>query len=451
MVQKYRLLMIAGALAVVSSGLHAQGISDLTQILADARANDPTYQASKLRLEAELEKLPEARALLFPQINANVTGNEVDETLSAPDAPFVVQGNASYGTHSYGVTLRQVIFDPAVFSQVKRARLEAEIAKAGIEIANQDLLLRAAQGYFQVLLAKDNVELSEANLKSSEEQFRQVDGRFNVGLATRSEHQDALARWQRAIASDIVNRNSMQNVERLLEVITGSRYSDFANLPADTPVAMVLEGVNRESWMEAVRNNNLSLYQQRLRLEVAGRSLDIQKAGHYPTLQAVVDHRTNVNDGSLSGATSRNKNTNASLQLNIPIFSGGLVRSRVRSARYEYEATLQDLENTQASVEREAQALLDQVASQKQTVEALGKAVEATETALKAKQEGFKAGLETNLDVLDAQRDLFQTSLDYNQARYDTLVLRLQLEQIAGNLSEMHLGQLNGMLVAPEE
>ena len=421
--------------------------SGLSTVLSDARDNDPTYQASKLRLEADLEALPEARSFLFPQLSANVTGNEIDESFFAPELPFRVQGDASYDAHSYGLQLRQVIFNPALFSQVRRAHLEVEIANAGLEIANQDLLLRAAQGYFEVLIASNNLDQAAANLRASEEQYRQIQSRFEVGLATRAEHQQALARWQTAIADDIVARNNMQNIERILETITGTRYSNLADLPADTDVSTVLADIDRTDWIQSIEQNNLSLYQQQLRLEVAGRSVDIEKAGHYPTLEAVVNHGTQVNDGSISGAASRGQRTDASLQLSIPIFSGGRVRSRVRSANYEFEAARQDLSNVRNEVIREGEALLDQLSSQQQTVDALVRAVEANELAFEAKQEGFAVGIETNLNVLDAQRDLFQASLNYNRARYDTLILRLQLEQAAGSLNDVHLGQLNEMLV----
>ena len=452
---KYKIVFISYMLAQLflttqaqeESNVPVELSSDLSTVLSNARDNDPTYQASKLRLEADLEALPEARSFLFPQLSANVTGSEINESFFAPDLPFRVQGDASYDIHSYGLQLRQVIFNPGLFSQVRRARLEVEIAQAGLEIANQDLLLRAAQGYFEVLRASDNLDLVSANLSSSEEQYRQIESRFEVGLATRAEHQQALARWQTAIANDIVARNNMQNIERILETITGTRYSNLADLPADTDVSVVLAEIDRVSWIQLIEQNNLSLYQQQLRLEVAGRSVDIEKAGHYPTLEAVVNRGTQVNDGSISGAASRGQRSDASLQLSIPIFSGGRVRSRVRSANHEFDAVRQDLFNVQSEVIRQGQALLDQVSIQKQTVDALARAVEANEMALEAKQEGFAAGIETNLNVLDAQRDLFQASLDYNRARYDTLILRLQLEQAAGNLNDVHLGQLNAMLV----
>jgi outer membrane protein len=427
------------------------GDSDLAEILSDARNNDPTYQASKLRLNADLQGLPEARSFLFPQISANVVGNDIDESqsITGGDNPFLGQGQAAYSAHSYGLQLRQVIFNPAIFSQVKRAQLETEIAYAGLEIANQDLLLRAAEGYFEVLLAQDNLELSAANLKSSEEQFRQVESRFEVGLATRAEQQQALARWQTSIAANIVARNDMQNIERFLEVITGTRYSNLAALPDDTNVLDILVDIDRASWIDIVEMDNLSLYQQQLELEVAGRSVDIEKAGHYPTLDAVVDYGTRVNDGGIFGAATRNQTTNASLQLSIPIFTGGRVRSRIRSANYEFEAVRQELSYTRSLVLTNAENLLDQLSSQTQTIEALSKAVEASTLVLEAKQEGFRAGIETNLNVLDAQLDLFQAGVNYNSAKYDTLILILQLEQIAGNLSEVHLGQLNAMLVPP--
>ena len=442
-------LLSASAFAQIESIASIEAGSDLAEILFDARANDPTYQASKLRLDADLEGLPEARSSLFPQISANVIGNDIDESASVTggDNPFLVQGDVMYTAHSYGLQLRQVIFSPAIFAQVRRAQIKAEIANAGLEIANQDLLLRAARGYFEVLLANDNLDLASANLKSSEEQYRQIESRYEVGLATRADFQQALARWQTAIADDIVARNSMQSIERILEVITDTRYSNLADLPDDTDVSLVLADIDRTSWIKLVEENNLSLYQQQLRLEVAGRSVDIEMAGHYPTLDAVVDYGTRVNNGGLFGAATRNQTTNASLQLSIPIFTGGRVQSRIRSANYEFEAVRQDLSFTHSQVMTDAENLLDQLSSQIQIIEALSKAVEANKLALEAKQEGFKAGIETNLNVLDAQRDLFQASLNYNRARYDTLILRLQLEQVAGNLSDMHLGQLNVMLV----
>lgn len=444
-------LSFAPAYAQVETNTPIESGSDLAEILSDARANDPTYQASKLRLDADLQGLPEARASLFPQISANAMGNDIEESASVTggDNPFLGQGEAGYTAHSYGLQLRQVIFNPAIFSQVKRAQIEAEIANAGLEIANQDLLLRAAQGYFEVLLAQDNLDLSAANLDASEEQFRQIESRFDVGLATRAEQQQALARWQTAIADNIVARNNMRNIERFLEIITGTRYSSLAALPADTDVLELLVDIDRASWISIVEMDNLALYQQQLELEVAGRSVDIEKAGHYPTLDAVVDYGTRVNDGGLFGAATRNQSTNASLQLSIPIFTGGRVRSRIRSANYEFEAVRQDLFYTRSRVMTEAENLLDQLSSQTQTIEALSKAVEASRLVLEAKQESFRAGIETNLNVLDAQRDLFQAAVNYNSARYDTLILILELEQVAGNLNDSHLGVLNTMLIPP--
>jgi outer membrane protein len=422
---------------------------DLLDAYQQALGNDPIHQAAFLRQQAEREKLPEARSFLLPNISADARQNRVDEKLSASGAPFVTVGTAEYNTHSYGVVLRQPLFDGAAFSGYRQAKLTVDIADLEVEIIRQDLLLRTAEDYIAVLQGNDNANLTKANEDAAAQNHEQLKNRYEVGLATRAEYQQAVARWQIAIADNITGQNILRDARRALERLTGSAIAGLEGLDSETVMQSMSEIYDLDIWFADVTSKNLDLLQSRLIMEVAEKNLSVQKSGYLPTLDLIVDYGANINDGSLSGFSSRRSSTTGTLLLDIPIFQGGRIVSRTRAARYSLEASQQEYDNTVQRVTQDALALFDNAISQQHTVDALGKAVEASVLAFEAKQEGFEAGLETNLNVLDAQRDLFQTALDLNRARYDSLVLRLQMEGIRGSLDEQDLAEINQLLTTP--
>ena len=422
---------------------------DLLDAYQQALANDPIHQAGLFRQQAEREKLPEARSFLLPNVSADARQNRIDEKLVAPDTPFVTQGGAEFNTHSYGIVLRQPVFDGAAFSGYQQAKLTVDIADLEVEIIRQDLLLRTAEDYIAVLQANDNANLTEANEDAQEQNHEQLKNRYEVGLATRAEYQQAVARWQIAVADNITGQNILRDARRALERLTGSPVTGLEGLGPDTAMQSITEIYDLDIWLEDVKGKNLDMLKSRLNMEVAEKNVSVQRSGYYPTLDLIIDYGANINDGSLSGTTTRRSSTTGTLLLDIPIFQGGRVVSRTRAARYSLEASQQEYDNTIQQVTQDALALFDNATSQQQTVDALANAVEASVLAFEAKQEGFEAGLETNLNVLDAQRDLFQTALDLNRARYDELVLRLQMEEIRGALDEADLAEINQMFTTP--
>jgi len=437
------MLGAAAGLALFSSVLHAE---DLTAVFNLARDNDPKFRAAESNYLAGREKLPQARSTLMPTINARAARDRNDsETRTDAFIPGRPSGRFDYSSTEYTLNLSQPVYNGVIFSGLKQAKAEVRRAEAEYAAAGQDLVLRVAEAYFGTLAAQDNVEFARSEKTSIQRQLESAEARLRVGLATITDVHDARARFEIAAAQEIEAENRWQDRREALRELTGRLPEALARTGPAMPL-ITPEPADIDQWVEKSLAQNYPLLARREAADSAREEVKRLRAGHYPTLDLVGVRTRNDADGSVTGTGIRSDNTVVGLRLNVPLFQGGLVNSRTEEAAHRYDAAQQELEATRRATGRAARAAYLGVASGAAKVTSLTQAVVASESALAAKTEGFTAGVNTNIDVLAASRDLYRAKRDLASARYDYLLNLLRLKQAAGTLSETDLAQINAWL-----
>lgn len=423
---------------------------NLLDVYRQALENDTRFQSAVYSYRADRESVPQARASLLPRLSANFSlARQRDERTSdgtaAGGVDFLATGSASYDAEQYGVQLSQALYDRGSLERLRLARSQVELAELQLIDARDDLLVRVVDRYFAVLAARDNLELARSNKRAIRRQLELAEERLDVGLGTTTDLYEAQARFQLAEADEIQSINNLDDARQALAEVTGMRPLDLAPLRDDAPLPNP-NPADIDVWVRLALEGNIPLEIRRREADLRLQQIEVERSGHYPSVDFVVNHNVDDADGSISGPGIETEGTSASVRLSIPIVQGGLVVSRTREARLRHESSLRDLRTQQRVTERDTRDSYMDVTSSIQQVAALEQAVVASESALEARQEGFEAGLNTNLVVLDAQRDLLAAQRDYLRARYGFIGNRLRLERAVGALDESDLEGVNRWL-----
>jgi outer membrane protein len=430
---------IALALAV-STAVGAADAADLVTLYRDSLVSDPVYQAARAQYQATLEKLPQARSGYLPQVSgsASVFRNDVDREIAA---------DVSYTTKAYALTLSQPVFRLQNWIAIDQAKQQVLQAESVLALSIQDLALRVAQAYFDVLLAQDNVALSETQKTAISEQLNQAKRNFEVGTATIVDTLEAQARYDQSVAKEIADRNDLEVKRRALTVLLGKLPESLVPLKEPLPLALP-EPNDIEAWVKAAADSSFNVAIARVNYEIARQEVSRQYAGHLPTVDLSASYaRSNNPQSSVQGLIGPNVLSGSiGLTLSVPIFSGGLIQSRGREAVALRERFAQDLENTQRTVAQNVRAAFLNVTSGIAQVRALEQAQVSTQSQLDSTVLGRDVGVRTSVDVLNAQQQVFQTRRDLQQARYNYLLNTLRLRQATGTLDEADVEQVNRAL-----
>ena len=434
---KFTRTALALALALAAG---VAGAADLVTIYRDALVSDPVYQAARAQYQANRERLPQARSGYLPQIfgTAGWFRNEVDREI-APDL--------SYSTTSYSLTLSQPVFRLQNWIAISQADKQVLQAEAILGSAAQDVIVRVAQAYFDVLLAQDNVTLSETQKTAISEQLNQAKRNFEVGTATIVDTLEAQARYDQSVAKEIADKNDLEVKRRALQQLLGKLPDGLVPLKEQLPL-IVPQPANVEEWVTASRDSSFAVLVARLGFEIAEEEVRRQRAGHLPTLDLSASYGRNHNPASASpGIIGPNTNAGSlGLTLSVPIYQGGLTQSRVREALALRDRTRQDLENTERTVAQQVSASFLNVTSGIAQVRALEQAQVSTQSQLDSTILGRDVGVRTSVDVLNAQQQVTQTRRDLQQARYNYLLNTLRLKAATGTLNEADLEVINRAL-----
>ncbi|MDP1705709.1 MAG: TolC family outer membrane protein, partial [Sulfurimicrobium sp.] len=385
------------------------------------------------------------RALLLPTVNlsANTTWNEMD--IQYRGASTFPGGQRNYNSNGATLSLSQPIYRPQNWAAYEQGKLQSAVAEIQYAAAQQGLILNVAQAYFDVLLAQDNVALSGAQKKAIQEQLDQAKTSFEVGTATITDTHEAQARFDLANAGEIAAINELEIRQRALEKIIGRLPDTLATLAVEL-VLQPPEPNNINKWVEAAEQNNLLVQAKRASAEIANQEVARNRGGHHPTLDLVASYSDTSATGSSFGFGNDTKASIIGLQLNLPLYQGGSTNSRVREAVANQEKARQDLtlEARQSALStREAYLGVTSGAAQ---VRALEQALMSSQSSLDSTRLGLEVGVRTNVDVLNAQQQLFSAKRDLYKARYAYLVSRLKLKAAAGSLAEEDLQQVNQWL-----
>lgn len=428
-------------LAVCIAGLFSGGAlaADLMQVYRDALANDAKFSAARAQYDAGQEKVVQGRAGLLPQVGMDANSTWNDANLK----PVAAQPRAgSYNSNGYGVQLTQPLFRWQNWVQFKQGELQTALAETEFGIARQDLVLRVADAYFNVLNAQDALAAVTQLRTAAGEQLELAKTSFEVGTVTITDVHEAQSRFDLASAQEIAAQNQLEVARQSLAQIIGKEPEALAGLRA----GVELQRPQPESitdWVAAAETGSFGVQAQQLVREIAAREVERARAGHLPTVDVVARHGVN-NDLQLSAG--RNEVTSVGVQLNLPLFAGGRVSSVSREAaalRVKAEADLEDARRSAALAAR--QSWLG-VTSGMAQVRALEAARVSSLSALEANKLGYEVGVRINIDVLNAQQQLYVTRRDLAKARYDTLLAQLRLKAAAGQLAEPEIEAVNALL-----
>jgi outer membrane protein len=451
------LASICIALALTS----AAAAKDLVGVYEDALKSDPQIRQADANRLASREARPQAWAALLPQVSGTLSRTQdkqdgsqgnTDPVTGAP-AP----GSEAFGLNStskaWSLNLRENLFSWSNWMAVKQADIQVVQAEATYQAAQQSLILRVSQAYFNVLSALDGLEANQASLEAISRQLDQADKRFEVGLIAITDVQEAKAARDTAAAAVIAAKRTLATAGDQLSEITGQKY-DALNKPGEDMPLNSPQPANEDEWVTVSLEQNVSLLSSRLAADIARENVKIAFGGHLPTLDVIASKSRTTTDKDFSipaGAPPFPENTAVNdrqytLQITVPLFSGGLTQSRVRQSQYLWIAAKEQVVQTSRATERQARDAYLGVISGIARVRALRQALESSQTALKATEAGYEVGTRTAVDVLNSRRILVQAQTDYAVSRYDYIVSVIQLRLAAGNLSQSDVTEVNKWL-----
>lgn len=434
--------LVLALLLVLHPGADVRAI-DLVGIYQLALTSDPVYQAAGAANRAAQEVKAQARGQLLPNVDlsASASKNFLDVTKSNSVSRL---GSSDFSSNEYSLNLTQPVFRRDLFIQLGQADSRIEQADAEYEFALQELMLRSAQRYFDVLRAKDTLTFARSALEAFEQQLNQSRQRFEVGLIAITDVEEAQAGFDLARAEVIAAENQLDVAREALREVTGEYNRDLEGL-SDRLTLVPPEPADIDRWTEIALKQNLRLAASLSSSEIARGEIRRQSAGHLPTLDIVGSYGRDESTGGASGGSTFEQSA-IGLQLNVPIYQGGLTVSRTREARHLYQQSLDLVEQQRRAVERQTRDAYLGVISGISRVRALEQAVRSTESARAAIEAGFQVGTRTSVDVLDAERDLFEAKRNLSASRYDYIIDTLTLKQAAGTLSPEDLGLINAWL-----
>ena len=416
--------------------------TDLLQVYREALTQDATFQAAKSAQIAGEEKLTQGRALLLPSINlsANTTHNETDTQTRG--SSILNSGVRKYNSHGYSVSLNQPLYRPQNYATYAQAKSTVAQTNAQYAIAQQDLAIRVAQAYFDVLLAQYNVTLAQAQQESIGEQLAQAKRNFEVGTSTITDTHDAQARFDLTIAQEIAAQNELEIKRRSLQQIINRQPDELVTVKGEVPLVSP-EPNSMDAWVEKALAQNPETKIAQAAFDIASEEVRKARGGHLPTLDLVATYGDTTQGGS-SGFDQNAKTIG--LQMNLPLFVGGATSSKVREAVANQEKARHELNQVQRKVALQARSAYLGVTSGIAQVKALQQAVISNQSSLDSTKLGLEVGVRTSVDLLNARQLLFSARRDLAQALYGYIVSRLKLEASAGDLNDADVSQVNGWL-----
>ncbi len=434
-------LSLAVLLGVTLAATATVRAEDLWQAYQWAEKKDPQLSAQEANYLAVTEKLPQARAQAYmpkAQVDAAGSVNRQDITTST-----VGRGGVStFINTSYELTVTQPVFHVDRFVQVQQADKNILQAQAQLGAARQDLIVRVAERYFEVLAAMDSLQFAEAEKTALQQQLEQSRKRFEVGLIAITDLQEAQAGHDRAVAQEIETRNQVENAQEALREVVGNDPRHLAQLGSSLPLAMP-QPADIDKWTQTALRQSLQIAAAQHAADVAEDEIKRQRAGHYPSLDINGSHGYTDRGGQFPAQTEA---SSIGLALTVPVYEGGAVVSRTREARHRHQEALDRLEQQRRATHRGARSAYLGVISNINRIKALEQAVVSNQTAVQATQTGFEVGTRTGVDVVTAERTLFQGRRDFARARYDYVLNSLRLKQAAGTLSPEDVVQVNAWL-----
>jgi outer membrane protein len=432
--------------ALAALALGSARAEDLLQIYREARDHDPTLAAAQANWQATQERMPQARALLRPNVNLTGALNGTTYDASLHTDPRVDVNGRTFAGGSLAVQASQPLYRYANKVALDQAREQVEQSDFTLASVRQDLILRVAQAYFDVLLAQFNVELAESQKAAVSEQLAQAKRNFEVGVATITDTNEAQARYDAIVAQQIAAANDLDNKRAALRAIIGRSPTDLKRLgPGFEP--QLPSPASADAWIDRALASNIQVKIAQYNYDIATLEVERQRAGHLPTLDLVGSFGTQAATGSTAiGASNNSRQAVIGLALTVPLYQGGFVDSKVREALALQDTARQNLEAARRNALFAAQTGYSGVASAAASVKAFEQALASAQTAYESNRTGLEVGVRTNLDVLNTQQNVYQARHDLAQAYFNYMLGVLRLKAAVGTLSEQDIEDMNRRL-----
>lgn len=425
--------------------LNLYAAEDLADAYRAGLTNDPRFRAARYEYEAALEATPQARAELLPVVSFNHSLSDETQDILSRENDFFGIGRSDFTTNTFLFQVSQPVFRLSSWVRLGQSKALVRQAYALYVAAEQDFILRTAEAYLTVLAARDNLRFARVEQAAIARQLALVQGRRRGGLANVTDEYEAQARAALVEADVIAANYAMDDAYQALREIVGDAVTDVYSLKQEIPLIPPDPG-NIDTWIDRALDNNLNLIARSEAVSVAEQEVRRRRAAHFPTVDLVARRGNTDTGGAVTGGASDVNNSSVTLQLTVPLYSGGIVNSQTREADSNYRRTLEERKLQHLVVMRETRAAFQGVQSSISLVKALGDSLRSQESALTGRTKGYRSGVNTFLDVLDAESDLTSTRRDYARARYAYLLNLLRLRQQVGSLGETDLLYINGML-----
>jgi len=424
--------------AAFAGSVQAQSLMSLYET---ARGYDAAYKAAQSQYTANLSKGDQAKALLLPTIGLSANVNKTEVELLAAAQTVTSQSRAAT------LSASQPIYRPANFANYQQGMRQLELASVQLKAAEQDLMVRLSQAYFDVLVSRESLDFVKAQKVAVAEQLAAAKRNFEVGTSTITDTREAQARYDLVLAQEIAADNDLRIKRLALNQLVGLNNIEPKSLSSKAKLAGP-EAQTLEQWVQQSTEQNPAVIQSRAALEIAKLETSKAEAGHKPTLDLVAGYTpTRYKNGKGINSSQIDSNANSvSLSFNMPLFAGFATHNRIKETVALEEKARSDLDAAERNVAQATRSAYFGLQSGLGQVNALQAAEASSQSALDANKLGYQVGVRINIDVLNSQSQLFQTKRDLAKARYDVLLGQLKLRQAAGTLTEADLASINALL-----
>lgn len=429
---------LASLIAGICLAIDAQAMTLLDAFNA-AQAYDSQLASARGARDAAYEKSTQGFAGLLPTVSATANINRINTHLTTTG----IDRTIDYTQEVYQLQLRQPIYNRNNFDLYEQSKLQVNAGEIQFEQARNDLALRVAQAYFDVLAAQDVISFLGAQKTAITEQLESAKRNFEVGTATVTDTHEAQARFDLALAQEIAAQNDLEVKRNALAVITGQVPPELRSLRSGIKLSSP-QPSSMDKWVQSAEAGNFSVIVQGLLVDIAKLEISRNRAGHFPTLDGVAT-QSQRKDLTFTSPTT-NTTTAVGLQLTIPLFAGFSTTSKIREAISLENQARANLDTAKRAAMQNARAAYLGVQSGLSQIRALEAAEVSSNSALESNKLGYDVGVRINIDVLNAQQQLYSTRRDLAKARYDTLINGLRLKVAAGNLGEVDLAEVNALL-----
>lgn len=429
------------SLSIFSLFIFPASAENLLQIYQQAKKNDAQIRVSEIGYLATLEKKPQALSALKPRVDlSGSAAYNLQQTLRTPR-----NDGGAFLNFGYSLTLTKPLIRRELKAQVDQADAIILQAKANLEADKQNLIIRISDAYFSFLKAKESLSFASAEKNAIARQLSQVKAYFDAGRSAITDVKEAQARYDSSRAQEVIAQQQISLARESLKSITKKYYRDLDGAAQNTRL-LIPKPNDINQWEKASIKNSLQIQAAQHAVTISQKAVDIARAAKKPTLDLFARQNGNSTHGEDQFDQSK-FDASIGVQLNMPLYRGGNISSKIREARHKLHQAQQQVEVQKRNISQQTRAAYTVIISGLSQINAFKQVLSSSQVAAKATQAGFEAGTRTAVDVLLSLRETFRAKRDYSNARYDFLLNTLKLKQAAGTLSEIDVATLSKLLI----